>query len=453
MLLILMFSCQGHSSGRFHPMNEGKTPLCARHILYSATTGIIFLFMFVFAQAGLCSTGARVPVSGERLVKEQLSHKESSRQKPGMKTHVIQPGDNFCGILEKSGLSTKDALYVAKRADKVYRLRKLRPGTVLELYFSPDGTGLHEVDYIVSRRKKVVLYNGKVITLAKETNRSAPAGSVLTSTRPAAERTAAPQAAAVPGRQPRNTEKNKAQVFPSQPSGSSSSGMKMFSSYRFGLPGEKFDSPEATYELLSNGLVLSPSLPAWDAPETGLGLKEEGRSRTDKKLTVSKKKQKSRKRDSRLARKADDYFLRAPLSYRRISSGYSHRRINPITNEVQPHLGIDYSAPSGTPVYSIGPGRILSNEWSGGYGKTIRVLHTNGYISQYAHLSRFARGVKPGKRVRKGEVIGYVGMTGLATGPHLDFRVVYQGNYINPAKIESKTMSASSGKTKRSSRG
>jgi len=442
-------------------MKEDKTPFCVRFIIYSATIGIIF--QFLFAPAGFGSTGARAPVSGERLVKEQLSHNDPvSRQKTGMKTYVIQPGNNFCDILERSGLSKKDALYVAKKANKVCRLTKLKPGTALELYFSPDGTGLHEVDYTVSSRKKVVLYNGKVLPLAKETDRSAPpagptlsaAQSVGQKNRTAVEKTAAPQAAVVPGQQPRNAEKSRTQVSLPQPPGTASSGMMMYSSYRYGLPEESSESPEATYELLSNGLVLSPPLPAWDAQGADRGVKEINRSKADKKLTVLKKKQKNKKRDSRLATRSEDHFLRAPLAYRRVSSGYSHSRLNPITNEEQPHLGIDYSAPSGTPVHSIGPGRILSNEWSGGYGKTVRILHTNGYVSQYAHLSRFARGVMPGKRVRKGEIIGYVGMTGLATGPHLDFRVTFKGSFINPMKVEGKSMNISSaGKTRRASRG
>lgn len=426
-------------------MKEEKIPFCVRFTVYTATIGL--MFQFIFAPAGFASTGARVPVTGERLVKEQLSRNDSaSRQKPGMKTYVIQPGDNFCDILERFGLSGKDALYVAKKANKICRLTKLKPGTAMELYFSPDGTGLHEVDYTVSSRKKIILYNGKVLTLAKGVNRNSPAGPAPA--RPMDDKTAAPQPAAP--RQPVNT--GKAPVLPPQQPGTSSTGMKMFSSYSYGLPGDGFDSPEATYELLSNGLVLSPSLPAWEAPADRCW--KEDRSREDRKMPVSRKKHKNKKRDPRVVRKDDDYFLRAPLSYRRVSSGYSYSRLNPITNEEQPHLGIDYSAPSGTPVHSIGPGRVLSNEWSGGYGKTVRILHTNGYISQYAHLSRYARGVIPGKRVRKGEIIGYVGMTGLATGPHLDFRITYQGTFINPLKVEGKTMKiSSSGRTRRASRG
>jgi murein DD-endopeptidase MepM/ murein hydrolase activator NlpD len=146
-----------------------------------------------------------------------------------------------------------------------------------------------------------------------------------------------------------------------------------------------------------------------------------------------------------LAKRGQPRFLKAPLAYRRISSGYSYRRLNPITNEEQPHLGIDYSAPSGTPVHSLGPGKVLFSGWDSGYGKTVRIAHNNGYITQYAHLSRFARGIAPGKKVKRGETIGYVGMTGLATGPHLDFRVERKGVFVNPLKVEGTSWKVSSG--------
>lgn len=125
-------------------------------------------------------------------------------------------------------------------------------------------------------------------------------------------------------------------------------------------------------------------------------------------------------------------FLRAPLNYRRISSHFTHRRFHPIHRVYRPHLGIDYAAPAGTPVSAIGAGRVLEAGWRNcGFGNTIRIQHPNGYISYYGHLSRFARGIRPGRRVSRGEVIGYVGATGTATGPHLDFRIRKDGRFVN----------------------
>jgi len=131
-------------------------------------------------------------------------------------------------------------------------------------------------------------------------------------------------------------------------------------------------------------------------------------------------------------RSVEHVFNRAPLNYRRISSFFSHRRFHPILRVYRPHLGIDYVAPTGTPVSAIGAGRVLSAGWTGnGYGIAVKIGHPNGYISYYGHLSRVARGVRAGAHVAKGQVIGYVGSTGLATGPHLDFRLKRNGTFIN----------------------
>ena len=124
-------------------------------------------------------------------------------------------------------------------------------------------------------------------------------------------------------------------------------------------------------------------------------------------------------------------FLRAPLNYTRISSGFSYARRHPITRKVRPHLAIDYAAPTGTPVSSIGSGRVTYVGWRGGWGKTVRVRHNSVYTTQYAHLSRYASGIRVNSNVSQGQVIGYVGATGTATGPHLDFRIERSGEPVN----------------------
>jgi murein DD-endopeptidase MepM/ murein hydrolase activator NlpD len=128
-------------------------------------------------------------------------------------------------------------------------------------------------------------------------------------------------------------------------------------------------------------------------------------------------------------------FLKAPLNYRRISSGYSRSRIHPIFHVQRPHLGVDYAAPTGTPVVALGEGRIISIGWVTGFGRSIQIRHPRGYVTYYGHLSRFAKGMAKGKSVSQGDVIGYVGMTGYATGPHLDFRVKYRGSFTNPLRL------------------
>jgi len=130
-------------------------------------------------------------------------------------------------------------------------------------------------------------------------------------------------------------------------------------------------------------------------------------------------------------------FLKAPLSYRRITSFFTQSRFHPIYKVFRPHYGIDYAAPIGTPVSSIGDGIVIFCGWvNNGYGKCIKIKHPNGYVSYYGHLNGFAKGIRNGVKVKKGEIIGYVGMTGAATGPHLDFRIKKDGKFINFLKLK-----------------
>ena len=131
-------------------------------------------------------------------------------------------------------------------------------------------------------------------------------------------------------------------------------------------------------------------------------------------------------------------FLRSPLRYSRITSGFSSRRFHPVLKRYRPHYGVDYGAPRGTPVRVTGSGTVRFAGWNGGGGKTVKVRHPNGYMTAYLHLSGFASGVRPGRRVRQGDVIGYVGSTGLATGPHLDYRIQRDGSWINPLNLDNK---------------
>lgn len=127
-------------------------------------------------------------------------------------------------------------------------------------------------------------------------------------------------------------------------------------------------------------------------------------------------------------------FLRSPLKFTRISSRYSLNRFHPILHKVRPHLGVDFAAPSGTPVWSVADGVVIAKGWKNGNGNTVSVRHPNGYETMYNHLSRYAKGIAVGKRVRQKDIVGYVGTTGLATGPHLDYRMKKYGRFIDPLK-------------------
>jgi murein DD-endopeptidase MepM/ murein hydrolase activator NlpD len=130
-------------------------------------------------------------------------------------------------------------------------------------------------------------------------------------------------------------------------------------------------------------------------------------------------------------------FLKAPLKFSRISSRFSKSRMHPILRIARPHYGVDYSAPKGTPVVALGDGRVQEVTYKGGYGKFVSIRHNSVYTTTYAHLSGYARGIKAGMHVSQGQVIGYVGSTGLSTGPHLDFRVYKNGSPTDPLRMES----------------
>ena len=130
-------------------------------------------------------------------------------------------------------------------------------------------------------------------------------------------------------------------------------------------------------------------------------------------------------------------FLRSPLKFSRVTSGFTNRRFHPILKTHRPHYGVDYGAPTGTPVRVTANGVVTFADWDRGGGRVVKVRHPNEYLTAYLHLSRFADGIRSGARVRQGDVIGYVGATGLATAPHLDYRVQHRGRWMDPLSIKS----------------
>ncbi len=130
-------------------------------------------------------------------------------------------------------------------------------------------------------------------------------------------------------------------------------------------------------------------------------------------------------------------FLRSPLRYSQITSRFSMRRFHPVLGVFRPHYGIDYGAPIGTPVQATAGGVVVSSGWERGGGNVVKVRHAGDYVTAYLHLSRFRSGIRPGARVAQGEVIAYTGMTGLASGPHLDYRVQHKKRWIDPLSLTS----------------
>lgn len=127
-------------------------------------------------------------------------------------------------------------------------------------------------------------------------------------------------------------------------------------------------------------------------------------------------------------------FLKAPVKFSRISSVFNPRRRHPVLNTIRAHRGVDYAAPTGTPVLAAGAGRVQFRGVKGGFGNVVELAHNGRVVTRYGHLSRFAKGLTSGQRVDQGQLIGYVGSTGLATGPHLHFEYIENGNYVDPQK-------------------
>ncbi|MFA7083731.1 MAG: peptidoglycan DD-metalloendopeptidase family protein [Arcobacteraceae bacterium] len=148
-----------------------------------------------------------------------------------------------------------------------------------------------------------------------------------------------------------------------------------------------------------------------------------------------------------LGRNLTSFFMKVPLNYTRISDRFTYKRWHPVLKRYRAHLGIDYAAPAGRPIVAAASGKIISKGVKGGYGKTIEIRHEGNYKSLYAHMSKYSN-VKSGQYVKQGTVIGYVGSTGMSTGPHLHFGLYQNGRAINPANIIKVTKNELKGKDK-----
>lgn len=140
-------------------------------------------------------------------------------------------------------------------------------------------------------------------------------------------------------------------------------------------------------------------------------------------------------------------FLVSPLRFKHISSRFSTSRMHPILKALRPHLGVDYAAPEGTPVSAASDATVRFAGVRGGFGNLVILSHPSGYETYYAHLAHFADGVRSGARVSQGQVIGYVGSTGMSTGPHLDYRVSQRGRFVNPLKLKAMKAEPITGET------
>ncbi|MCQ2118711.1 MAG: peptidoglycan DD-metalloendopeptidase family protein [Bacteroidales bacterium] len=332
-----------------------------------------------------------------------------------MEEGAVRSGETFQGMMTRLGMTSADAVELAGRLDSVFDVRKLRAGNTIRAYYDVDTTAsagavktLEYVEYLKNKASSVIFkaqqpvsawtYDKPVLSERKF------AHVTITSSLWNDMRAAGASPLLIV---------NLSDIY-------------AWSVDFFGL--QEGDEFKVMYEQKScEGTVIAvdtvfyaefhredtmiPAIRFDPGDGTGLYWKEDGEN----------------------LRKA---FLKAPLQFSRISSGFSYHRKHPVTGKVRPHTAIDYAAPAGTPVMSIGDGTVISAGWSGGGGNTVKIRHNSSYETAYLHLSRYGKGIKAGTRVRQGQVIGYVGSTGMSTGPHLDFRVWKNGTPVNPLKMD-----------------
>jgi murein DD-endopeptidase MepM/ murein hydrolase activator NlpD len=322
---------------------------------------------------------------------------------------VVQRGDSVAAILGAHHLYSPD-LAVALLSDAgADAFNHLRPGRHLRMEIAPDGA-LAQLSYNVDDASQAVLFRGEngayrayVKPLKFETRRAFASGSIRDS------------------------------LFQAGQGAGLSDGLVLQLATIFGwdvdfsLDLRKGDRFSVVYEQkyrngekIANGDILAAEFVNQGHRYRTIGYRDsEGHMRYYTPAGNSVERQ----------------FLRSPVQFSRISSRYTRRRYHPILKRWRAHTGVDYAARTGTPVHATATGRIVSRRWHGGYGKTVIIQHGSKYSTLYGHLSRFARGQRSGSLVHQGEVIGYVGHTGLATGPHLHYEFRVYGHHRNPLTV------------------
>ncbi|HSW50860.1 MAG TPA: peptidoglycan DD-metalloendopeptidase family protein [Bryobacteraceae bacterium] len=321
----------------------------------------------------------------------------------------VRAGDNLAGLLARAGLDQQCVAKALEAIGGAFDVRKLRAGTHLSLGRSEEGR-LETISYLIDRDHQLELsrpgdeFSAAVVEVPSVTRTVTVRGTLKSSLYESMERTGERAELAL----------QMAEIFGwsldfyTDPcDGDEFSLLVEKREYSNGQPPAYLSILAATYN--NTGKLYDAYLfPASDGKPAYYS------------------------HDGNALRSA---FLRSPFKYEaRISSHFSQRRRHPILKIVRPHLGTDYAAPAGTPVQSIGSGVVVAAGWSGQGGNMVKIRHANGYETMYLHLSRML--VRAGERVEQGQRIGLVGATGLATGPHLDFRMTRSGKFVNFARLQ-----------------
>lgn len=322
--------------------------------------------------------------------------------------HRFKPGETFAQVLGDNGVSNTNAAAWIKAASRIYALSQIRDGQTLTMRVDVSASDLVSMkldmdvaSYLVARRKDgVVVAERESVEFGRV--RRVVEGTIESSFYASAARADVPDEIIA----------EVAEVL-----GWELDFEKLPIATRYNIQFEELRNPDGAGTLPGQLLSVRIAEPGGKVHE-GIFFQQAGQKAggyyTSKGMALGR-----------------DY-LRFPVSFTRISSGFSHARLHPVLNRTRPHYGVDFAAPTGTPVRAVADGIVQMATWHGGNGRYVQVRHDDVFESGYGHLSRISSGVRPGATVHKGDVLGYVGSTGLATGPHLHFVMYKNDKYIDP---------------------
>ncbi|HJD93774.1 MAG TPA: peptidoglycan DD-metalloendopeptidase family protein [Bacteroides togonis] len=384
-----------------------KLWLVALPVFVAVATALLFLPTYREGEGDLDEVAVTDSAEVQEMVYEYGIPADRYRVQYG----IVQPRQNLGSILGEHGVSTGTVHHLGEKARGVFDVRRIRSGQAYALFFSkhdslaPPRFFVYEEDpksYIVfDLRGDLAVSRGQN---PAEWRTQTVKGQVESSLWVAMQRCeASPQLAIV-----------LSHIFG-------------WTIDFFGL--QKQDEFRVIYEqefvdgkALDNFHILAASFRASDSTYYAIPFVQDGEE-----LYYNER-----------GNSLEGAFLKAPLDFYRISSRFTNSRYHPVLKRYRAHHGVDYAAPAGTPVYAIGSGKVIAKAYqANGGGNYVKIKHNGTYTTTYMHLSRFAKGLKVGSTVKQKEIIGYVGSTGLSTGPHLDFRVYENGRPINPLTIKS----------------
>lgn len=340
-----------------------------------------------------------------------------------IETYKLLSGQTMGNIMSKNGRSALDIDRVDKAAREIFPLRKMRAGQSYTLFLKCDTLGNKQLDYIAYERNNIdyVLFTmvGDSIGVATDSKPT----KVIRNKKTATIKSSL-WGAVMEAKLPYILATELEDIY-------------QWSVDFFGV------QPNDSFTVIYDELFVEDSISVGIGQIWGAKFNQSGKDYYA--IPFRQNEDKTEFWDE-LGGSMRKQMLKAPLKYSRISSRFSNARLHPIYKVYRPHHGVDYAAPTGTPVHSVADGVVVFKGWGGGGGNSLKIKHPNDIMTGYLHLSRYAAGIANGTRVKQGDLIGYVGSTGDSTGPHLDYRVWRHGTAIDPLKIPqtpSKPISAS----------